>query len=150
MHNKLRRTINRAFWGMALIASGIFVGCKAEADRPDPPHPIDIRQDVTVKLRLTVRNALKDPSSGEIHDAVLYLAEREPDGVSGYYTLCGRVNGKNSYGAVAGDTGFIASQYLKNNNGTWMQGGQLLFFENESEDYSMYRDRLCQNAPKRK
>jgi hypothetical protein len=113
----------------------------------------EIRYDVTIQLKGNVRASLKDGESAKIHDAVLYLSDREPDGVSGFYTLCGVVNGKNSYGAYAGDTGFVSARYLKMVNGVWQQGSDLLVFDGpdtgtDAPDYATMYKRMCHDSAK--
>lgn len=67
------------------------------------PHDDDIAIE---HLKQLVAGTLKDPASAQF--AELHLFKSRMYNFTGTYSLCGRVNAKNSYGGYAGYTDFVA------------------------------------------
>jgi len=66
-----------------------------------PGTPVQLSSAQVQQVRAGVRDVLKDPDSAQFGTI---KAARKPDGVT---TVCGYVNGKNSYGGYTGMTPFV-------------------------------------------
>lgn len=71
------------------------------AEREDAPN-----DDIAIEhLRQIVLGSLKDPDSAQFNDLRLYKSRMH--NFVAVYSLCGRVNAKNSFGGYAGPTDFV-------------------------------------------
>lgn len=104
------------------VSALLFIGgCVSEPAAPVKPAPRTSQPDfvfsspeqATEKAKESVRYVLKDASSAEFRNVRAYSRP-----TSGVYVVCGEVNSKNSYGAMAGFSTFVSSPSFANSKPT--------------------------------
>lgn len=113
----------------------------------------DFRVTVDSVLRTNLTENFKDPYSVKFSDAVLYRDQAGEDDLAGHYSLCGKVNAKNGFGAYVGSEGFVSSAWFKKGsapNNPLTQGQTLVMENSDGPDastvYAAAVAVFCKNA----
>lgn len=99
------------------MAVGFWIHPQGEPYNEKSPHAKVLTADelrfmALSRLKVQVRNRLKDPDSAEFSNLVVYQQKAAPRDTVFGYTLCGEVNAKNSFGGYGGYQKFVADMML--------------------------------------
>ncbi|WP_146122921.1 hypothetical protein [Burkholderia multivorans] len=105
------------------------------AERRDAPN-----DDIAIEhLRQIVLGSLKDPDSAQFSDLRLYKSRMY--NFAAVYSLCGRVNAKNSFGGYAGPTDFVVFDSADPKNQQFRLDGRVILrpIDDPSDGVSPYK-----------